>query len=105
MITFENGVQWYPPPSTPQSSVSSRQDSRYDPFFCSVMHPPADPAVVDPGNFTHRCALTVTFGLSWGVTAGKLSKNDTLNTPILDVGCYNCPKNLAKNMPKWPHQA
>ena len=56
MITFENGVQWYPPPSTPHSSTSSHQDSRRDPFFCSVMHTPADPAVAAPG----PCVTAVT---------------------------------------------
>ena len=48
MFSFENGVQWYSCPSVPQSSASSRQDSRSDPFFRSIMHTLADPPSPSP---------------------------------------------------------
>ena len=48
MITFENGVQWHPCPSVPQSFVSSRQPEIKLPPPRSIIHTLADP-VADPG--------------------------------------------------------
>ena len=45
---MRRGSPWHPPLSTPHSLISANQDSKYDPFFCSIMHTPADPAVAAP---------------------------------------------------------
>jgi hypothetical protein len=44
-------VQWHPCLTVPLSSASSRQYSRYDTFFCFVMHTPADSDIAAPNSF------------------------------------------------------
>ena len=49
MITFKNGVQWYPPLSAPHSPHQLTPRFQIQPFFCSIIHTPADPRVAAPG--------------------------------------------------------